>query len=240
MTKASQASAEVIDFLCRTDTCTVSNAIERFEVRMRNEGFIHNVLHCIFPELPPAAGYAVTARIRTTAPPIANLCYYHRADWWRYVASVPSPKIIVIVDVDPVPGTGAFVGEIHARIGKALGCVAYVTNGTVRDVDALKEARFPCFATGASVSHSYAHIVEFGTPLDIGGLTISTGDLLHGDRNGVQKIPVEIADELPAEVERIVDREERLIRFCGSPGFSLEKLEAILSKESDSCQPRNS
>jgi regulator of RNase E activity RraA len=205
---------------------------------MRNEGFIHDEARCLFPELPPVCGYAVTGRIRTTAPPIANLCYYHRTDWWRYVASIPSPKIIVIADVDRIPGTGAFLGEIHTRIAQALGCAGYVTNGSVRDLAALKAARFPVFAPSTSVSHAYAHIVEYGEPIDIGGLTIDTGDLLHADSHGVQIIPKDITDQLPGEVDRILKREAELIRFCQSPEFSLDKLEAILDQESAICQPK--
>ena len=232
-----QAAPEILDFLRRTDTCTVSNAIEKFNVRMRNEGFIHNVTRCLFPELPPVAGYAVTGRIRTTSPPIANLCYYHRTDWWHFVASLPPPKIIVIADVDRIPGTGAFVGEIHARIAKALGCVAYVTNGTVRDLLGLRAAKFQCFNAGSSVSHAYAHIIDFGEPVDLGGLKIATGDLLHGDSHGVQKIPLEIAADLPKEVDDIVEREAELMRFLESPNFSLHELDAVLNQESASCQP---
>lgn len=232
-----QVAPQILDFLQRTDTCTLSNAIETFNLRMRNEGFVNGVSRSLFPEFPPVAGYAITGRIRTTAPPIANLCYYHRVDWWRYVAAHPGPKIIVIADVDPSPGTGAFLGEIHARIAQALDCVAYVTNGTVRDNAGLKSARFPCFAAGFSISHSYAHIVEFGEPVDLGGLTIATGDLLHADCHGVQKVPVEIAADLPAEVQRILKREADLIRFCQSADFSVGKLEAVLNQESESCQP---
>jgi len=234
-----QVSSEVIDLLRQTDTCTVSNAIEHFNVRMRNEGFVHNVTRSMFPELPPIAGYAVTARIRTNAPPIANLCYYHRIDWWQFVESIPGPKIIVVADVDRIPGTGAFVGEIHAHIAQALGCVAYVTNGSVRDVPALRAARFQCFASGTSVSHSYAHIVEFGEPVDMGGLKIGTGDLLHGDCHGVQKIPTGIVDRLPSEIDRVLRREGELIRFLKSDKFSLKKLESVLDHESAACQPSN-
>jgi 4-hydroxy-4-methyl-2-oxoglutarate aldolase len=231
------ASSEVLDLLRRTDTCTVSNAIEHLNVRVRNEGFIHNVAHCLFPELPPVAGYAVTGRIRTTSPPIANLCYYHRIDWWDFVASLPSPKIVVIADVDRIPGTGAFVGEIHARIAQVLGCVAYVTNGTARDLPGLAAAKFQCFASGASVSHSYAHIVDFGEPVELGGLKIAAGDLLHGDCHGLQKVPLEVADDLPAEVDRVVKREAELFRFLESPDFSLRELDTVLNREKDSCQP---
>ena len=235
--KINHVSSEILAFLRRTDTCTVSNAIENFNVRVRNEGFIHGVTRCLLPELPPVAGYAVTGRIRTTSPPIANLCYYHRTDWWHFVASIPSPKIIVIADVDSIPGTGAFLGEVHARIAKALGCVAYVTNGTARDLAGLRAAEFQCFGSGTSVSHSYAHIIDFGEPVDLGGLKISTGDLLHGDCHGVQTIPLQVAKDLPAEVDRVLKREAELIRFLESAAFSLPKLEAILNQESASCQP---
>src|ERR1035441_1103783 len=232
-----QVSARILDLLRRTDTCTVSNAIETFNVRMRSEGFILDTAECQFPKLPPVVGYAVTGRIRTSAPPIANLCYYHRADWWEYVASFPSPKVIVIHDVDHMPGTGAFVGKIHARISKALGCVSYVTNGTIRDVPALKAAQFQCFASGRSVSHSYAHIIDFGEPVEIGGLKVCPGDLMHGDCHGVHTIPLSIAEALPETVKCILDREAELIRVCESPDFSLERLTTILNREIPSCQP---
>jgi 4-hydroxy-4-methyl-2-oxoglutarate aldolase len=236
-TYSRQVSERILDFLRGIDTCTVSNAIESFNVRPRNEGFIQDACRCQFPKLPPIVGYALTGRIRTGSQPIANLCYYHRTDWWEYVQSWPSPKIIVLHDADPLPGIGAFVGEIHAGISKALGCVAYVTNGTIRDLPAVEAAGFQCFAAGTSVSHSYAHIVDFGEPVDIGGLEIAPGDLLHGDCHGVQTIPLSIAEELPKAVKSVRDREADLIRFCESPEFSLQKLVTILNRELPACQP---
>jgi regulator of RNase E activity RraA len=237
MTNVAELSPEILEFLRKTDTCTVSNAIEIFNVRMRNEGFVHGVTHCLFPKLPPVAGYAAVGRIRTTAPPIANLCYYNRTDWWDYVASLPSPKIIAIEDADRIPGTGALFGEIHARIATALGAVAYVTNGTVRDVPGLRNAGFQCFASGRSVSHAYAHVIDFGEPIEIGGLRIASGDLLHGDCHGVHIIPREIAAELPATVASLLEREAKLIELCRSPDFSLEKLKAALEQDKAGCPP---
>ena len=237
MKAVKQVSPDILEFLRRTDTCMVSNAIENFNVRMRNEGFIHNIARCLLPELPPVAGYAVTARIRTTTPPMTNLCYYNRTDWWHFVASLPAPKIIAVADIDRIPGTGALLGEIHARIAQALGCVGYVTNGTVRDLAGVRAAGFQCFASGTSVSHAYAHIIEFGEPVDLGGLTISTGDLLHGDCHGVHTVPHEIADELPREVERLIQHEAELIQFCQSPEFSLEQLDIVLQQDSAFCLP---
>jgi len=227
MAKTHSVSPHVLDFLRRTDTRTVSNAIEALNVRMRNEGYVHGGARCMFPDLPRIVGRAITATIRASAPPISGLCYYQRADWWRYVASLAGAKIIVVQDLDDVPGNGAFFGEIHAQISHALGCVGYLTNGTIRDIAAIEALGFQCFANGANVSHSYAHITEFGAPVLVGGLKISSGDLLHGDRNGIHSVPVGIADRLPG-AEKIKAHESELIALCRAPDFSLEKLEEAL------------
>lgn len=232
MESANRVQPEILDFLRNTDTCSVSNAIETLNVRMRNEGFIQDVVKCMFPAMPPVAGYAITGRIRTTAPPISGLCYYQNVEWWEYVASVPGPKIVVLADMDRAPGVGAFFGEIHAQISKALGCVAYVTNGAVRDLPALEAAGFQCFAGNVSVSHSYAHIVEMGDPVEIGTLKILPGDLLHADCHGVQTIPKGKASELPAVVSEIAARERDLIGLCAQPDFSVEKLVNALKRGS--------
>ncbi len=178
-------SDEALRALQQFDTCTVSNAIEQFHVRTRNEGFVNGSVHCMSPELPSRAGYAVTARIRTSSTPIAGRCYYDRLDWWSYVQTIPAPRFIVAEDVDHIPGLGALFGEIHAYISRALGCVAYLTNGAVRDVPGIRKAGIQAFAGRIAVSHAYAHVIEFGEPVEIGGLQIRPGDLLQGDQNGV-------------------------------------------------------
>jgi regulator of RNase E activity RraA len=224
-------SEHILDFLRRTDTCMVSNAIETFDVRMRNEGYIQGITRSIFPAMPPVAGYAITGRIRTSAPPMSGRSYYQNPEWWEHVAAAPGPKIIALADLDPAPGAGALFGEIHARIAIALGCVGFVTNGAVRDVNALEAMGFHCFAGSVSVSHAYAHLIEFGEPIEIGGMKISPGDLLHGDRHGVQRIPIEIAERIPAVTAKIEAHEAELFRVCEQPDFSIDKLSAVLRRE---------
>jgi len=212
------------------DTCTVSNAIERLKVRPRNEGSVRgSALHCLFPALPPVAGYAVTGLMRSTTAPISGRAYHENMNWWRYLASMPEPRVMVVQDVDEQPGSGALVGELHASICLALHCTGYVTNGTVRDVPALRELGFQAFASGVSVSHMYAHVSDFGAPVEIGGLRISPGDLIQGDQHGVHIVPIEIAVEIPAMAERILEEERALRNFCQSPRFSLEGLDEKLS-----------
>jgi len=212
------------------DTCTVSNAIERLKVRLRNEGFVYGAVHCQFPSFQPMLGYAATARIRGSSTPMTGRCYYDRMDWWEYVLTIPEPRVMVLQDIGPQPGIGAFVGEIHAQIGLALQCMGCVTNGAVRDLPAVEKAGFHLFAGSVAVSHSYAHLVDFGEPVEIGGLKIRPGDLVHGDLHGVHSIPLEIAHEIPKVAARLLAEERDLIELCRDPGFSLARLAAKLGQ----------
>jgi regulator of RNase E activity RraA len=184
----------------------------------------------MFAHFPPMVGYAVTGTIRTAATPTVLHSYYDRTDWWNHLLTVPEPRVIVVQDIDVQPGLGAFLGEVHANILRGLGCVGAVTNGAVRDLPAVEAIDFHLFAGHVAVSHAYAHIVDFGSPVEVGGLTVRPGDLIHGDRHGILSIPLEIAAEIPAAATRILEMEKRIVSLCQSPQFSLEKLRALLKE----------
>lgn len=227
---------EQFEALERLDTCSVANAIETFEVRLRNEGFASdNDVKCVFKHLPPMLGYAVTGRIRTSSHPIASslppprhLMFADHTDWWNHVLSVPAPRVVVMQDVDRSPGVGAFMGGIHSNICRALGCVGYVTNGAVRDLEAVEQMGFHLFAGHVSVSHAYAHVFSFGEPVEVGGLHIRPGDLIHGDQHGIQTIPWSIAPQVAERAALIREKEQLVLDLCGSPEFSVQKLRAII------------
>ena len=224
-------SAEALENLRRIDSCTLANVIETFHERLRNEGFTDSSIHCLFPSLPAVIGYAVTVKIRGSSPPTADSAYPDRTDWWDYILSVPPPRIVVVQDAATKIGLGSLLGAVHVNILRALGCVAAVTNGSVRDIPAIKNAGFQVFAAGVSISHAYVHIIEFGGPVEIAGLTVRSGELLHGDLHGVQAIPPEIATKIPPVADEIAKREKRLIELCQSKDFSPEKLRAALGTD---------
>jgi 4-hydroxy-4-methyl-2-oxoglutarate aldolase len=210
-------------------TCTIANAIETFNVRLRNEGFADRTIRsCAGRDQLATVGYAATARIRCSNPRKDGHAYLDRTDWWNYLLTIPAPRVVVIEDVDEAPGTGSFVGEVHASILKALGTVAVVTNGTVRDVPEIDALGMPVFASGYAVSHAYAHIVDFGTPVKVGGLAVHPGDLLHADLHGLLTVPLDIAAQIPAAAQKIIERERKVLEVCHSDEFSLEKLRAAV------------
>jgi len=220
-----------LEILRRLDACTLANAIETFHARLRNEGFTDNSVHCQFPQLPPMLGYAATVKVRGSAPPTAERDYPDRTDWWNYILSLPAPRVVVVQDVATKVGLGSLLGAVHVNILRAFDCAGAVTNGAVRDLPAAEKLGFQLFAGSVSVSHAYVHIVEFGTPVEIGGLKIHSGDLMHGDLHGVQTIPAAIAVKVPLAAAEIIAREQELIALCQSKDFSVEKLRAAIAKD---------
>jgi 4-hydroxy-4-methyl-2-oxoglutarate aldolase len=217
-----------LEELGRFSTCVISNAIEKFHVRLRNAGFADSSVRCIFEDFPPMVGYAATARVRTSDPPMEGGAYFDRTDWWNDLLSIPAPRVVVVEDMSRPPGMGSLVGEVHANILLSLGCVGLVTNGAVRGLDGVESTGFQMFAGNVTPSHAYAHIFEFGRPVEIGGLKIQPGDLIHGDRHGVLTIPVDIASEIPGAAAQLLEKERRIIGLCRSPDFSLEKLRELI------------
>jgi regulator of RNase E activity RraA len=212
--------AEDLEALRRWPTCAISNGVELFNIRPRNEGFMLPEIKCIFPELGPMIGYAVTAVIsadsaegRRIPPP----------DWWEVLRKIPEPRVVVIHDLDR-PVIGSFWGEVNANIHKALGCVGTVTDGSVRDLDEVQEAGFHFFSSCVTVSHAYVHLVDVGIPVKVGGLVVRPGDLIMGDQHGVISIPLDIARDVPRAAQLVEDWERRVINFCKSKEFTVEGL----------------
>ncbi len=217
-------SAGQLERIRQFDTCTIANAIEPFGVRLRNEGFTRPGLRCITGEGRRLLGYAATSRVRSSDPPATGGSYLDRTDWWEAIGRLPLPRVAVIQDLDPEPGRGASVGEVHAAILRALGCVGAISNGAVRDVPEVSRLEFPLFAPFVAVSHSYMHLVDYGEPVEILGLAVRSGDLIYADCHGAISIPLEIAAEIPDVAARIRAQEQRIVNVCLSSDFSTERL----------------
>ncbi len=215
-----------LEKLRQLDSCSVANAIETFGVRLRNIGFADRTVRCMLPDFRPLVGYAATVRIRTSEPPMEGESYYYRLDWLEHVLAVPEPRVVVLEDLDEHPGRGAFIGDVHISVLQAVGCTGVVTNGAVRNLEAAGERNFQMFARNVSVSHAFAHVVDFGGPVVVGHLSISPGELLHGDRHGIQSVPLAIASRIPEVAVQMAAEERQIIELCRSRDFTLEKLKS--------------
>jgi regulator of RNase E activity RraA len=224
------AEADAFRALARFDTPTICNALEVVAPGRRGHGFTVHPLVCVHPQAKPIVARARTATIRAATPSELDPAAARRAilEYYRYVGAPPHPTITVIEDLDPVPGTGAWWGEVHTHVHRGLGSLGVITNGSVRDLDAVA-SDFQVLAGKVGPSHAHVHPVDVGVPVTVAGMRVAPGDWIHADRHGAVVIPPEVVEQLPAAVEAIARRERALIEASQKPGFDVARLESLLT-----------
>jgi 4-hydroxy-4-methyl-2-oxoglutarate aldolase len=206
-------------------TPIVYDAIERFGVRPRQDGYTDGSIKCILPSLGAFVGYAATGRIMAELPHAAGTPRVPSEEVWAYVDSQKKPSIMVCQDLDQPAGRGCAWGDVSASIFTRLGCVAVVTNGAARDIREVEAVGFGLFAKGPIVGHANIRFVEVGGPVKVGGLVVNPGDLLHADEHGVVVIPSKIdLEKLVRVAEQFLASERAVIEFIRDPGFSIPEL----------------
>lgn len=233
---AQPLTRDELDALAAFDTPTICNALELLVPERRNSGFTVETLLCPVPLTKPLVGYARTGMIRASERPALSSAELRqgRLDYYRYVASLVGPgesalpKVVVIQDLDSRKGVGCFWGEVNTAIHKGLGCAGLITDGGVRDLDALAPG-FGVLCGKITPSHAYVHPVAFGTVVDVCGMVVCSDDLIHADRHGAVIIPHAVARQVPAAASLCVRREEPILKAARSTGFALQQLEAALA-----------
>jgi len=216
------------------DTPTICNALEVVVPHRRATGFTVEPLHCLDPALKPMVGYARTATFRAfeASPLPPDAVKAARAAYYEHVAAPPGPTVVVIQDLDPNPGFGAFWGEVNTAIHRGLGALGCVTNGSMRDLDDCAPG-FQLLAGKVGPSHAHGHIVDFGGQVNVAGMTVNDGDIVHADRHGAVVIPHEAVAKLPATVELLTRREAVILAAARSEGFDIDTLKRAMADSAE-------
>ncbi|MDX1540877.1 MAG: RraA family protein [Geminicoccaceae bacterium] len=227
-------SRDDLDALVAYDTPTICNALELVAPERRALRFTTRTLICPYPDLKPIVGFAKTAMVRALQPgSLAGAAQRQaRLDYYRYVGDGELPKISIVQDLDSREGFGCFWGEVNSAIHKALGCQGLVTNGGVRDLDAIAEG-FQVLCGHVTPSHAHVRTVASACEVDIAGMFVRDGDLVHADRHGAVVIPKEVARDVPAAAELCGKREAPILEVARSRDFALEKLEAAMAEAAE-------
>ncbi|MEM8647701.1 MAG: RraA family protein [Pseudomonadota bacterium] len=220
---------EELKILTQWDTPTICNALEEIVPERRGHGFTTEPLVPLDPDLAPICGFARTALIRATEPPneSAEEQAAKRTAYYEHVAEAPAPTVVVIQDIDPRPGIGAFWGEVQTNIHKGLGSLGAVTNGSFRD---LKDSARGFNLLGGKVgpSHAYVHVVDVACQVTVYGLTVSPNDIVHADHHGAVMVPADVVAKIPDVVDRLVRKEKVILDAAKAPDFDIEKLKAAM------------
>ena len=222
-----QLTAGQLEELRSVDSPTVANAIEVFKVRDDTEGYMGMDIPCLTPEFGVMVGYAVTITADSTTPGRARSRQGHIKVYDALVAS-PKPAVLVMQDVGMKRTHACFLGDVIATLSHRLGAIGIVTDGGVRDLDGVRPLGFHVFAAGLVVAHGTFNFIDAGVPVEMSGVRIQPGDLIHGDASGVTTIPHQIVDKVYGECLKLRERESALKDYAHSRDFSYEGLKAKL------------
>ena len=227
--------AKSLEALRAYDTPTICNALEIVVPARRAIGFTRRPLVACFPEMKPVVAFARTALIRSREPHPRDRDSANRIrlGYYEHIAAQPLPSLSVIQDIDaPDTGFGAFWGEVQTHVHAGLGCVGVITDGSVRDLDAMASGFF-VLAGSIMPSHAYVHLGDFGGTVSVAGMIVSPNDVVHADRHGAVVIPHEAIKELPAAVDLLARREKVIIDATKAPGFSVTRLRQAFAEQDE-------
>ena len=217
------------------DTPSICNALEIVSPERRAKGFTTRPLVAAFPQLRPVLAYARTALIRSKEPDglSKEKAKAKRFAYYEYVEKGPRPSIMVMQDIDGDDrGFGCFWGEVQSNVHTGLGCVGVVTDGTVRDIDMMAPGFF-VLAAGVVPSHAWVHAVDFGVQVNVAGMIVNSGDLIHADRHGAVVIPQGLERKVIEAAALIARREAVIIAAAKQPGFTVEALKRAMGEADD-------
>jgi regulator of RNase E activity RraA len=216
-----------IEYLRSLDTPTLINGIELLKRRPNQEGFTPLAIRCLFPELGRMCGYAVTAQVETVTQ-TGSMERERFLELYKLVESAPKPAVVVLQEIGGHGDYAAHCGEVMATFFTRLGAVGLVSDCAVRDLPEVRRMGFHYFARGSVASHANFRIVRPGVPVQILGMPVRPGDLLHGDENGLITVPEGADAELRAAVEKIQTRERRIMEFVRGPEFTIDGFREIV------------
>jgi regulator of RNase E activity RraA len=224
---------DLLATLAGFDTPTICNALEiAAPERPRSTGYTRQTLIAADPTLPPMVGYARTATIRAVVGLSAEEKRRKSLEYYEYTAQGPGPTIVVVQDIDAQPGIAAWWGEVHTALHQGLGSLGAITNGAIRDLDDCAKG-FQLLGGSIGPSHSYVHVADVGCEVEIFGMAVEHGSLIHADKHGAVLIPHEIAERLPAAIDTIVQREKVILEAIRAPDFNIDVLRKAVGESAE-------
>jgi len=216
----------LLTLLRRVDTPTVCNAIEVAQGKRGFNDFTRGTMLCSAPK-ESMVGYARTARIQAVNPPSEppEVIKARRMAYYKYMSEGPRPAIAVVQDMDVPYAIGAYWGEINTNVHKSFGLCGALTDGVMRDLGDLPEG-FPVVAGSIGPSHGFVHVVDFDQPVEIMGMQVAPGALVHADRHGAVVIPEGVVDVLEAAIAQLFKSEKVVLDASKGKQITFAEFEA--------------
>ena len=215
----------LLNLLQSVDTPTVCNAIEVAQGKRGFNDFTRGTMLASDTK-GVIVGYAVTAQIAAIEPPTeaVSVIRERRMSYYKAMSENVKPSIAVVEDLDYPNCVGAFWGEVNTTIHKGFGMSGALTNGVMRDLGDMAEG-FPVVAGSIGPSHGFVHVRSVNQPINIFGMNIKSGDLVHADRHGAVVVPTDVIDDLEASILKMQQTERLVLDPARKKGFDFNAFE---------------
>ncbi|MDB9715783.1 RraA family protein [Amylibacter sp.] len=215
----------LLNLLKSVDTPTVCNAIEVAQGKRGFNDFTRGTMLASDTK-GVIVGYAVTAQIAAIEPPTEAISVIRerRMSYYKAMSENVRPSIAVVEDLDYPNCIGAFWGEVNTTIHKGFGMSGALTNGVMRDLGDMAEG-FPVVAGSIGPSHGFVHVRSVNQPINIFGMNIKSGDLVHADRHGAVVVPTDVIDDLETSILKMQQTERLVLDPARKKDFDFDAFE---------------
>ena len=215
----------LLNLLQSVDTPTVCNAIEVAQGKRGFNDFTRGTMLASDTK-GVIVGYAITAQIAAIEPPTeaVSVIRERRMSYYKAMSGNVKPSIAVVEDLDYPNCIGAFWGEVNTTIHKGFGMSGALTNGVMRDLGDMAEG-FPVVAGSIGPSHGFVHVRSVNQPINIFGMNIKSGDLVHADRHGAVVVPTDVIDDLEVSILKMQQTERLVLDPARKKGFDFDAFE---------------
>ena len=221
---------EIIRELEKIDTPTITNVVASYPKSDNcmklydawyGKWYTDTTIKCVYPDMGPKVGYVATVVFCEDSKK------YTGVDRWAlpdHFDDTKKPVVLVAEQQFPpeLANRVGLFGEMMTTQYKALGVVGVVTNGPMRDIDAIKPLGVQYYCTGVTPAHGDMMIKSVGQPISVGGMVVMPGEMVHMDLHGVVKFPADQMGEILKRAKKLLEMEAGRADFFNDPSFSLQ------------------
>lgn len=183
-------------------------------------------LKCMYPALGPRAGYVVTCVYGLPDPAYSRLSL---VDVLRAIGASKKPVILAVKQNFPeeIRRINGMLGGNMMTAFKSAGAVGVLSDGPSRDVDEVRELDIQYMLTGVCAGHGPFALQAVNVPVEICGMAVCPGEIVHMDENGAVKFPASYSEkivQMATELREIEIKRQALMRETSD----IEKLGEIM------------